>query len=75
MHKISFTFVKMLQVLFRDFHMSAFFICCEQARHPTFQTIDGNTIGKIFFLSLYICQNIHVKLKVILSSSLFYTAV
>jgi len=34
MHKISFIFVKMLQALFRDFHASAFLICCEQAWHP-----------------------------------------
>jgi len=34
-HKISFIFVKMLQALFRDFHVSAFSICCEQVRHPS----------------------------------------
>jgi len=33
MHKISFIFVKMLQALFRDFHASAFLICCQQAWH------------------------------------------
>jgi len=34
-HKISFIFVKTLQALFRDFHVSAFFICCEQVWHPS----------------------------------------
>jgi len=39
-------------------------------------TIDGKTIGKIFFPKLVISVvSIHVKLQVILSSSLFYTAV
>jgi len=34
-HKISFIFVKTLQALFRDFHASAFLMCCEQAWHPS----------------------------------------
>ena len=34
-HKISFIFVKTLQALFRHFHLSAFWICCEQARHQS----------------------------------------
>jgi len=39
-------------------------------------TIDGNTIGKIFFSKLVQSViSIHLKLQVILSSSLFYTAV
>jgi hypothetical protein len=33
-HKISFIFVKTLQALFRDFHASAFLICCEEAAAP-----------------------------------------
>jgi len=38
--------------------------------------IDGNTIGKIFFPRVGTTViSIHVKLQVILSSSLFYTAV
>ena len=37
-------------------------------------TIDGNTIGKIFLGGTSVIS-IHVKLQVILSSSLFYTAV
>jgi hypothetical protein len=38
--------------------------------------IDGNTIGKIFFPQVGTSFiSIHVKLQVILSSSLFYTAV
>jgi len=35
MHKMSFIFVKTLQALFRDFHASAFLICCKQAGHPS----------------------------------------
>jgi hypothetical protein len=39
-------------------------------------TIDGNNIGKIFFFEVSTSViSIHVKLQVILSSSLFYTAV
>jgi hypothetical protein len=34
MHKISFIVVKTLQALFRDFHVSAFLICSEQAAAP-----------------------------------------
>jgi hypothetical protein len=38
-------------------------------------TIDGNNIGKMFFLKLIHVISIHVKLQDILSSCLFYTAV
>ena len=38
-------------------------------------TIAGNTIGKIFFPKLVHVITIHMKLQVILPSSLFYTAV
>jgi len=33
--KISFIFVKTLRALFRYLNVSAFVICCEQARHPS----------------------------------------
>jgi len=35
-HKISFNFVKTLQALLRDFHASAFLICCEQVEKEFF---------------------------------------
>jgi hypothetical protein len=38
-------------------------------------TIDGNTIGKIFFLFGTSVISIHMKLQVIVSGSSFYTAV
>jgi len=48
-HKISFIFVKTLQALFRDFHASAFVICCEQVRHPS--------CAKLFHIQFFM-QNI-----------------
>jgi len=48
-HEISFIFVKTLQALFRDFHLSAFLICCEQARHPS--------CAKLFIIQFFM-QNI-----------------
>ena len=48
-HKISFIFVKTLQELFRDFHASAFLICCEQGRHPS--------CAKLFHIQFFM-QNI-----------------
>ena len=48
-HTKSFFFVKMLQALFRDFHASAFLICCEQARQPS--------CAKLFHIQFFM-QNI-----------------
>ena len=62
MHKISFIFVKMFQALFRDFHASAFLICCEQERHPScaklfhIQFFTQN-ISYTFFWSAYSLSN------------------
>ena len=42
-------FVKTLQALFRDFHVSAFLICFEQARHPS--------CAKLFHIQFFM-QNI-----------------
>jgi len=47
--KIGFIFAKTLQAMFRDFHASAFLICCEQARHPS--------CAKLFHIQFFM-QNI-----------------
>jgi hypothetical protein len=48
----------------------------ERSENFSASTIDGNTIGKIYFSPKSVhLSSIHVKFQVILSSSLFYTAV
>jgi len=47
-YKISFIFVKTLLGLFRDFHVSAFLIYCEQTRHPSCAKIFVSNSCKIY---------------------------
>jgi len=62
MHKISFIFVEKLQALYRDFHASAFLICCEQARHPSCAKLFHvqffvQNISYVFFWNVYSLSN------------------
>jgi len=60
-----------------DTHYSFFTNCDirEWSEKFSASTIDGNNIGKIFFFLSTSVISIHVKLQIILLSSLFYTAV